>query len=146
MEGVYAFAKAWTVSAAYTFSDFTYSDFTTPNGTFDGKALPGIPKHLANFGIQYRSEKGFYASVQASIVGLQYANDSNETEVEGYENISIRSGYDFNYKNVIIQPYIGVNNLLNQSYTDNVRINAFGGRFFEPAPRFNGFGGIIVKI
>ncbi|MFC4635394.1 TonB-dependent receptor family protein [Dokdonia ponticola] len=146
VEGVYAFAKAWTVSAAYTFSDFTYSDFTTPNGTFDGKALPGIPKHLANFGIQYRSEKGFYASVQASIVGLQYANDSNETEVEGYENISIRSGYDFNYKNVIIQPYIGVNNLLNQAYTDNVRINAFGGRFFEPAPRFNGFGGIIVKI
>ncbi|WP_299764116.1 TonB-dependent receptor [uncultured Dokdonia sp.] len=146
VEGIYAFAKAWTISAAYTYSDFTYDDFTTPNGTFDGNVLPGIPEHLGNIGIQYRSEKGFYAGIQVNIVGLQYANDSNDTEVEGYENISLRGGYDFNYKNVTIQPYIGVNNLLDQEYTDNVRINAFGGRFFEPAPGFNGYGGVVIKI
>ncbi|GGG16042.1 TonB-dependent receptor [Dokdonia pacifica] len=146
VEGVYAFAKAWTVSAAYAYSDFTYSDFTTPNGTFDGNALPGIPKHVGNISLQYHSEKGFYAGIQTAIVGLQYANDSNEAEVEGYENINVRGGYDFIYKNVIIQPYIGINNLLDQEYTDNVRINAFGGRFFEPAPGFNGYGGVVVKI
>lgn len=146
VEGVYAFAKAWRVTASYTFSDFKYRNFTTPNGSFDGNALPGIPKHVANFGLQYRSDKGIYVGVQTAIVGLQYANDSNEAEVEGYENISIRGGYDFNYKNVVIQPYIGINNLLDQEYTDNVRINAFGGRFFEPAPGFNAYGGITVKI
>ena len=146
VEGVYAFAKEWTVSAAYTFSDFKYRNFTTPNGAFDGKELPGIPKHLANFGLQYRSEKGFYAGIQASIVGLQYANDSNEAEVKGYENINVRGGYDFTYKNAVIRPYVGINNLLNQEYTDNVRINAFGGRFFEPAPGFNGYGGVEVRF
>jgi iron complex outermembrane receptor protein len=146
VEGVYAFAKAWTVSAAYTFSDFKYRDFTTPNGAFDGNALPGIPKHVANFGLQYRSDNGFYVGIQASIVGLQYANDSNEAEVEGYENVSVRGGYNFTYKNAVIRPYVGVNNLLDQEYTDNVRINAFGGRFFEPAPGFNGYGGVEVRF
>lgn len=146
VEGIYAFAKAWTVSAAYTFSDFTYRTFTTPNGVFNGNTLPGIPKHLANFGVQYHSEKGYYAGLQASIVGLQYANDSNEAVVEGYENVSVRGGYSFNYKNATIRPYIGINNLLDQEYTDNVRINAFGGRFFEPAPRFNGYGGVEVRF
>ena len=146
IEGVYAFAKAWTVSAAYAYSDFTYSDFTTPNGTFDGNALPGIPKHVGNISLQYRSKKGLYAGIQAAIVGLQYANDNNEAGVEGYENINIRGGYDFKYKNATIQPYIGINNVLDQAYTDNVRINAFGGRFFEPAPGFNGYGGVAVRF
>ncbi len=146
IESVYAFAKAWTVSASYTFSDFKYSSFTTPNGTFDGNTLPGIPKHITNIGLQYRSNHGVFASIQASLVGMQYANDSNETTVEGYENISLRGGYDFGYKNVTIRPYIGVNNLLDQAYTDNVRINAFGGRFFEPAPGFNAYGGIELRF
>jgi len=146
IEGAYSISKAWTFTAAYTFSDFKYDDFTTPNGSFDGNLLPGIPKHLTNLGLQYRSEKGFYASVQASLVGKQFANDSNGTTVDGYENINVRAGYDFTYKKIKIRPYAGLNNLLDQEFTDNVRINAFGSRFFEPAPGINGYGGIEIRF
>jgi hypothetical protein len=36
-----------------------------------------------------------------------------------------------------LRPYVGINNLFNESYNSNIRINAFGGRYFEPAPERN---------
>ena len=44
-----------------------------------------------------------------------------------------------------INPYLGVNNLFNKDYSDNIRINAFGGRFYEPAPKRNFYLGISLK-
>ncbi|MEP0479300.1 MAG: TonB-dependent receptor, partial [Nonlabens sp.] len=146
VEGAYAFTKAWSLTAAYTFSEFKYNDFVVDDVNFDGNLLPGIPKHLTNIGLQYQSEKGFFATVQASLVGKQYANDSNEATVDGYENINFRTSYSFIYKKIAIKPYAGLNNILDQEYTDNVRINAFGSRFFEPAPGINGYGGIEVRF
>jgi iron complex outermembrane receptor protein len=35
-----------------------------------------------------------------------------------------------------------VNNLFDESYFGNIRINAFGGRYYEPAATRNYFGGI----
>jgi iron complex outermembrane receptor protein len=34
--------------------------------------------------------------------------------------------------------------LFDEKYNSNVRINAFGGRFFEPAPDLNVYGGLNV--
>ena len=45
-----------------------------------------------------------------------------------------------------ITPFLGLNNILDAEYNDNIRINAFGGRFFEPAPGFNLFGGVAFQF
>lgn len=146
IEGAYTISKQWAFTAAYTYSDFKYDEFTTDSGTFDGNLLPGIPQHFTNLGMQFKSEKGFYVNAQASLVGKQYANDSNQTEVDGYENINLRAGFNFFFKKIKILPYAGINNVLDQQYTDNVRINAFGSRFYEPAPGINGYGGVQIKF
>ena len=33
--------------------------------------------------------------------------------------------------------FVSFNNILNEKYFDNIRINAFGSRHYEPAPGFN---------
>jgi len=43
-------------------------------------------------------------------------------------------------------PFIGANNILDQTYNDNIRINAFGGRYFEPAAGVNIYGGIRLLL
>ena len=40
----------------------------------------------------------------------------------------------------------GVNNLFDTEYFDNVRINAFGNRYYEPAPGINFYTGVKVRI
>ena len=37
---------------------------------------------------------------------------------------------------------LGANNLFNQDFYDNIRINAFGKRYYEPAPKRNFYFGI----
>ena len=44
-----------------------------------------------------------------------------------------------------LSPFVGVNNLTDERYAANVRINAFGGRYFEPAPERHFYGGLAVR-
>ena len=145
IEAQYAFAKAWFATASYTYSDFEYRDFVLPNGNFSGNVLPGIPRSTTSLQVRYGEQKGFHASLQSNFVGQLYANDSNETLIDGYELINLRLGYGLVLNTIQLRPYFGLNNVLDTTYTDNVRINAFGGRFFEPAPGINGYGGVEIK-
>jgi iron complex outermembrane receptor protein len=38
-----------------------------------------------------------------------------------------------------------VTNVFDEEYTANVRLNAFGGRYFEPAPGRNGYAGVSLN-
>lgn len=146
IEGSYAFAKVWSAKVAYAYSDFIYNEFITGDTDLGGNFLPGIPKHATSFGLNYLNESGFYGNLTANLVGMQYADDGNAVAIDGYEFVNLRGGYVFKYRNTEVRPYLGINNLLNQKYTDNVRINAFGGRFYEPAPTLNMFGGVSIKL
>ena len=55
-------------------------------------------------------------------------------EAEGYTLVNLRTGYEKRVGKWTLSPFFGVQNLLAQSYSGNVRINANGGRYFEPAP------------
>jgi iron complex outermembrane receptor protein len=46
----------------------------------------------------------------------------------------------------LLRPYLGINNLFNEHYDSNIRINAFGGRYYEPAPERNLYAGIVVRF
>jgi iron complex outermembrane receptor protein len=45
-----------------------------------------------------------------------------------------------------IEPFIGVNNLLDAAYFQNVQINASANRYFEPSQGRFWFGGVKVGI
>ncbi|MGB5580800.1 MAG: hypothetical protein WBM68_09575, partial [Woeseia sp.] len=43
-----------------------------------------------------------------------------------------------------VRPHIGINNLFDERYNSNIRINAFGSRYYEPAPDRNVYAGVVV--
>jgi len=43
-----------------------------------------------------------------------------------------------------VSSFLGVNNLFDEEYNSNIRINAFGGRYLEPAPDQNGHIKILL--
>ena len=64
----------------------------------------------------------------------------------------LRLGYSRRVGNFELSPFVGVNNLFDEEYTDNLRINANPvnagptvRRFFEPAPKRNAYGGLRVS-
>ena len=106
--------------------------------------MPGVPEHLGYLSLSYAPDSGFFAILEAVYAGSRYANNSNGTKVPGYTVINLRLSHEFSKNRWKIQPYLGINNLFDEKYDSNIRINAFGGRYFEPAPERNYYAGIVL--
>ena len=132
-------------SLSYTWSDFRYDRYSTPGGVFDGNRIPGVPSHRLFLEAAYRHTSGFYAMWDVQFVDGFYADDANTVRTNDYWVSNIRIGHRFRFGNVEIEPFAGVKNLFDNRYDANVRINAFGGRYFEPAPDRNFHGGLRLR-
>ena len=138
--------KWLTLNMNYSYSEFEYKNYELPSGNFSGNTLPGIPKHRVALNTIFNHKKGFFIALQGQHVGTLYTNDFNNVKVEPYTVLDLNLKYDIKLNKVKLIPFLGANNLLNTKYNDNIRINAFGGRYFEPAPRFNMYGGLRARL
>jgi iron complex outermembrane receptor protein len=135
---------SWIVS--YTYSDFTFDQFTDDNGNnFAGNRLPGIADHSVFAEIVYKHSKGAYGAIDVQYVDELFANNANTETIDAYTLTSLRVGFDKSIGSFELGPFVGVHNLFDEAYTANVRINAFGGRFFEPGPGRNAYAGISIR-
>jgi len=133
-----------TAKFMYTYSDFEFKQFNVGGTNLAGNQIPGIPRHFGNIEIEYFHPSGFYANWNTQLVGPLFADDANTTKVGGYGVTDLRMGMERAYGNWTVSPYVGVNNLFDKEYNANIRINAFGGRFFEPAPERNFYAGLSL--
>ena len=139
--------QQFVLATSYTYSDFVYEKYTNENGdVLDGKKAPGIPDHQLHLDLSWYGESGLYTTLNNTYTSALFADNANETEVESYVVSDLRVGYNGFYKGWDVESFIGVNNLLDESYNSNIRINAFGQRYFEAAPERNLIVGITVRM
>lgn len=134
------------LNASYSYARFKYKRFTVDGTSLAGNHLPGIPTHLANVELFYANANGFSARTILSYTGDFFADNSNNVQNDNYIVGNLRLAYHFTRSKWELTPFIGLNNFLNKKYFSNIRLNAFGGRYFEAAPGFHIFGGIRVNI
>jgi len=133
----------WSATASYTHSRFEFDDFTDDNGNrFDGNAIPGVPRNMASLEIDFESPSGAYVSFDVQYVDEREADNANSAEAEDYVLANVSTGYAHSIGLWEIEGFFGINNLTDQKYDDNLRINANFGRFYEPAPGRNFHVGI----
>ncbi len=136
--------KNWQGTVSYTYSDFEFQKFVVSGVDFKGNRLPGIPVHRAVGQIEYRYPEGWFGSMLTEYVSQFYVNNENTAENSAYTRIQLKMGMEKRWGSVRGSMFLGINNLLDVSYNANTRINAAGGRYFEPAPPFNLFAGISL--
>lgn len=139
-------APGLDLSVAYTYSDFAFDRFVDAAGVdYSGNALPAAPENILQGELTYSHETGLFASVDALYVDDVYADNANTVVSDGYVVANLRLGYLATVGALSISPFVGVNNLLDEAYNSSVTINGAGGRFFEPAPERNIYGGIELR-
>ena len=131
---------------AYTYSDFTFERYRTPGGVFDGHRLPGVPKDQLFAEIAYRHESGFALAWEILWADDFFVDDANTQLSREVLTSSLRASHRFTLGDFELEPFLGVQNLFDADYDANVRINAFGGRFYEPAPDRTLYGGLRVRF
>ena len=127
---------------SYTYSDFEFDEFES----FSGNVIPGIADSLFFGELVYTGSSGWFAALDVLVVGDQYANNANTVVVDSYTVTNLRFGADLDLGSVRLAPFLGVNNLTDTTYDSNIRINAFGGRYYEPAPERNFYAGVTLTF
>lgn len=137
--------RNWRARVSYTHSRFEFDKFTDANDNrFDGNRIPGVPRNMASLVIDYQDRLGFFASFDIQYVDEREANNANTAEAKDYLISNLRAGYERSFGSWEVTGFVGLNNLTDQKYVDNLRINDDNSRFFEPAPRINVHGGVSV--
>ena len=113
----------------------------------DKNAKKSIRECLANCAgaMSWFSPAGFYAKGDITYTGELYADNANDTSVDAFSVANLRVGHNAYIDDWEIATFLGVNNLFDEAYNSNIRINAFGGRYFEPAPERNPYIGLTVR-
>jgi iron complex outermembrane receptor protein len=106
---------------------------------------PGNPRHHLFTDVLYVHHSGFYTRFEVQGTGKIYMDNENSGQQHAYWLVNMQTGFQELTGHWKIEPFIGLNNLLSADYADNIRINAFGARYFEPAPAINLYAGLSVK-
>jgi iron complex outermembrane recepter protein len=138
--------NGFSADVSYTWSDFSFDEFVQDGEDFGGKQLPGLPEHFAYFGFSYAASPGLSATLEALYSGDLYTSNDNATSVDSYVVSNVRLNYEWLRGNWLIRPYVGINNIFDERYNSNIRVNALGGRYYEAAPERNVFAGFVVDF
>ncbi|MEQ8426698.1 MAG: TonB-dependent receptor [Gammaproteobacteria bacterium] len=136
------------VLASYTFNEFSFDSFPASEcgvANCEGNELPGLPQHNFYTELSYTHPSGFFSSIDYQYVSNFYVDNENTEQTRPYGVSNLRLGYLATVDGIEITPYLGINNLFDEEYIGNVRINAFGGRYYEPAPELNIYAGLSVR-
>ncbi len=126
LEGSYRLNKRNTLNTSYTQANYEFT-----NQLINGQ-LPGVPK--SNFSIEWIFTKDtFYAKLDLKYAHSLFADDMNQFKVPSFflSNLALKNTYRI--KDLDITAGFQIRNLFDEKYYDNIRLNAFGNRFYESA-------------
>ena len=123
---------------------FTYAKYSFKNE--DHNDLPGIPGTHWIIKVENNLNRGWTSRLTYENVGGFYANNINTVFINSFQKTRFQIAKRINFNSKIIDFSAGINNLLNKRYYDNIRLNSFGSRYYEPAPPRNFYISIALKL
>ncbi len=134
--------RPWlTLRTVYAGSRFVFDD-----EALAGNRLPGIPARRF-FGDVRIHRRGWWTRLVLESVSAYFANDANTEKNDEYTVVDVYAGHEgWSVGRVRLQPFARAGNLFDARYSGSVSINAFGGRFYEPAPGRTFEAGLNVTL
>ena len=127
------------LNLSYTLSKNKFKDFVVEGNNLSDNLIPGIPSQMLDLDIVFNLTRGRSLIISNRLIGERYADNENETLVSSFNLFNLKYSKEILRNSEI---FIGAHNIFNQEYYDNIRINAFGKRYYEPAPKRNFYFGI----
>ena len=143
----YAVNDELSAMAAYTLADYEYREFVDDGGVdYAGNAIPGLPEERLFAEVAWRDSDVGYATLDMRYAGSFYADNANTAKIDNAWIFNGRVGKTIDAGDDNLTVYFGIDNMFDEVYFDNIRINAFGGRYYEPAPDRTFYTGLAYEL
>ena len=134
--------EQWELQASMTQAQYRF----TENNTSEGNTLPGIPNSQFFLQVGYTSLQNWQFQLTGEHIGSLYADTDNAVQIEAFQKVRLQGGKTIALGDLELNLFAGINNIFDVRYFDNIRLNAFGGRYYEPAPGRNAFFGLSAAF
>ncbi|WP_238395721.1 TonB-dependent receptor [Pontibacter pudoricolor] len=135
--------KIW---ASYTYNHFRFKEYQQDEDDFSGNKLTGVAPHTATAGLDLTTKPGLYFNATANYTDELPLNDENTVYADRFIVVGAKAGYRTTIAGQLqLDIFAGADNLTDEKYSLGNDLNAFGGRFYQPAPDRNYFGGIRLN-
>jgi iron complex outermembrane receptor protein len=137
-------APALKARLAYTYQNFRFDEFITAQGRFSGNREPGTPPHQIVASGTYDAPFGLYSTLQVRWLDSYFVNNANTASDWASTVMDLRFAFDRTWKGLSWQPFLGIDNLLDERYNASSTPNAAGARYYEPAPEREIYVGLTI--
>lgn len=129
-----------------TLSDFQFSDYVAGDQDFGGNKLTGVPATVLVSHVRMLLPARFSLFVMHNYTSETPLNDANKVYADAFHLVQAKANWQTPVQRKwTVDLFVGVDNLLDQTYSLGNDINAFGGRFFNAAPAVNIYGGLAIR-
>jgi iron complex outermembrane recepter protein len=131
----WALTRAVRLEGAYSYTDARFDAYTVGSSSYAGNRLPGVAPHRVDLSARWSREAGPFVALDGRAASETTVDDAGSARSPGYAVLDLRAGtVGLRAGGVEASVYGGLSNLLDRRYNASVVINAFGRRYFEPAP------------
>ncbi|MEK6476846.1 TonB-dependent receptor plug domain-containing protein [Catalinimonas sp. 4WD22] len=136
---------------SYTLHDFVFKNYTKFEDDelrdYSGNDLTGVASNIIVFATTLKTNMGLYLNGSFNFTDEIPLNDANTVYADAYKLILLKAGYRASISDDLdIEIFGGVNNLLDEKYSLGNDLNAFGGRYYQPAPDRNFYTGLKFHL
>ncbi|WP_299990320.1 TonB-dependent receptor [uncultured Pontibacter sp.] len=135
--------KVW---GSYTYSHFRFRDYQKDDTDLSGNKLTGVAPHTLTAGLDLATRFGLYLHLTANYVDEIPLTDENTVYADAYFVAGARLGLRRELgRQFALDIFAGSENLTDLKYSLGNDLNAFGGRYFQPASPRNYYGGFSLS-
>lgn len=142
--------RGLSLRTSYTFADYRYRDYSVVSGgtrlRYDGNREPNVPRHLVFAELRYEHPSGPFAALSVRHSSDIEVNDANTAESDSATVANLHAGWRIERRGITYEPFVGVRNATGVEYDATLRPNAFGGRYYEPAPEAELYVGMELRF
>lgn len=124
-----------------------FDDYRRDEIQLSGKSIPGVPLFNTSTNIQFDWKKKLQLDLAHFWFDRTPLNNADNAWSNPYNFTNVKLNYRISFKeNVDLSIFAGINNVFNTTYSSFYGLNDINGRYFNPSPPANYFGGIAVNV
>ncbi len=138
----------WRVNygAAGNYYPFEFVNYRSVDGIFDGNPLTGVPKTQFYQQLRFNGIAGLGASFTHQYQSRLALDDENSVFAQAHHLFNGQFSWTYRWGTRLeTKAYVSLENLSDLNYSLGYDTNAFGGRFYQPAPKRHAYGGLRMS-
>lgn len=137
------FLRSLQLQSALSYNHYRFGHYPADDEDFSGNKVTAVPDWVWANSVFFTLPEGIGLNINYNYTSAMPLNDVNTVFAKQFHLVQVKGTFNRKINNALqLQFFAGIDNLLNEKYSLGNDINAFGNRFFNPAPPVNYYGGI----